>query len=117
MIYDDFLMHLIAEGCIDEKAGEVVILDVRDMTSLTEYFVIASGRSPKHVQSICDYVNELLSEQGINPLRREGYQEGTWIIMDYNTVMLHIFCEDKRSHYDLERLWGGARKVEVTVNS
>ena len=113
MIKDEDLVRLLAEGCADEKAYDIVIMDVSQMTSLTEYFIIASGRNTKHVQSICDYVHELLSEQNIAPMRQEGYQEGAWVIMDYNAVILHVFNDDRRNHYDLERLWGDAVIIEI----
>ncbi|MDR1616828.1 MAG: ribosome silencing factor [Syntrophomonadaceae bacterium] len=116
MINDNELIKYITDGCSDEKADDLVVLDVRNLTSLTEYFIITSGRNPKHVQSISDNVNNKLSPLAIFPLRREGYQEGAWIINDYNSVILHIFCAEKRNHYDLERLWGEAPKIEIISN-
>jgi len=104
---------MISEACINEKADDLLILDVSKMTSLTEYFVIASGRNVKHVKSISDNIYQQLSKQNIKPLRQEGYQESTWIIMDYNAAIIHIFTSEKRSHYDLERLWGGANKIDL----
>jgi ribosome-associated protein len=116
LISDNELIKHITDCCSDEKADDIVLLDVRNLTSLTEYFIIASGRNPKHVQSISDNVNNKLSLLEIFPLRREGYQEGTWIINDYNSAILHIFCAEKRNHYDLERLWGEAPKIAIIPN-
>ena len=117
MIQDEVLIQIMAEACMEEKADDLVILDVSKMTSLTEYFLIVSGRSIKHVKSICDSLLITLGEQDIKPLRQEGYQESVWIIMDYNSVIVHIFTSEKRSHYNLERLWGGASKIDVSARS
>ena len=114
-MHDELLIQLINEACINEKADDLVALDVSKMTSLTEYFFIASGRNYKHVKSISDTIHKYLSEHSIMPLRQEGYQESAWIIMDYNSVIIHIFTNERRNHYDLERLWGGAQKVDISA--
>ncbi len=110
---NDKLAQLVAAGCIDEKATDVTILDVQELTTITDYMVIATARNIIQAQSICDFVKELLADQGKVQLRRDGYQEGQWIIADFNEVMLHVFLEEVRRKYDLEGLWSDARKVSI----
>jgi ribosome-associated protein len=110
---DEKLAQLIAEACLEEKAFDVLILDVRDLTVISDYFVLASGRNPIQVKSIVETVEKKLLEQDIKPLRREGHQQGLWAVLDYNVVLLHVFRQQEREHYNLENLWGDARQVEV----
>ena len=91
---------------LDEKKGrDIVIIDISDKTVLADYFVIASGRSTTAVRSLCDNVEEKLSEEGVEPARRDGMNETKWIVMDYGIVILHVFHEETREYYHLERLW------------
>jgi len=102
------LAHMIAEACEEEQASDVVILDVKDLTIIADNFVIASGRSVIQVKSIVDHVEEKLKEQGITPLRKEGHQQGTWSVLDYNSTILHVFRQEERDYYELENLWADA---------
>lgn len=113
MIKDDKLVQMIADAALDGKALDVVILDVRDLTVISDYFVIAGGRSVVQVKSIADIVEEKLAEYDIKPIHREGNEEGKWVVLDYNSTMLHVFRQEEREHYALENLWGEARKVEL----
>lgn len=113
MIKEDRLVQMIAEAAVDEKASDVVILDVNKLTVIADYFVIASGRSNIQVRSIAEYVEKKLAEAGIFPTRREGYQEGKWVILDYSSVILHVFRQEERDYYNLENLWSDAGQVEI----
>lgn len=113
MIREDTLVQLIADACLEEKALNLVILDVRDLTVLTDYFVIASGRNFIQVKSIIQNVEETLEQYGIKPIRKEGQQQGVWAVLDYNSTILHVFREEEREYYNLESLWGDAREVSV----
>lgn len=113
MIEDRELMNMIAEACLDEKAQRLVVLEVKDLTVLADYFVITTGRSSIHVKSIVDHVEERLKEQGLIPLHRDGQQQGAWAVLDYNAVILHVFRPEERDYYDLEGLWGGAQRIEI----
>jgi ribosome-associated protein len=97
----------------DKKAMDVVVLDMRDASSFTDYFLICSGGSERQVQSIADAIDEQLSRSGIASLGVEGYSEGRWVLMDYGDIIVHVFSRDTREFYDLERLWINASKVEV----
>lgn len=116
MLKEDKLVQLIADACLDEKAGDVVILDVGELTIIADYFVIASGRSTVQVKSIVEHVEEKLEEHGILPARREGQEQGQWAVLDYSSTILHVFRQQERDYYKLEDLWGGAKEVAVENN-
>lgn len=96
-----------------KKASDVKVLKVRDLTVLTDYFVIATGTSSTHVKSLAEEVEFQLGEQGAKPLRTEGYDSKNWILLDYGTVIVHVFYPEARSFYDLEHLWADAEPVDV----
>src|SRR6476661_10669135 len=97
-----------------EKQGErIVVLDVRELIVITDYFVIASAASERQARTIVDEVERSLRDLGVKPLRREGQSEGTWILLDYVDVVVHVFREEERDFYDLERLWRDAPTVDV----
>ena len=104
----------IAEAARERLAEDVVALDVREAVSFADAFVIASGRSDRHVQSIGDGIAEALAQAGEKPLGIEGYQEGRWLLMDFSDVIVHVFQPEVRRHYDLERLWSDATPLDVS---
>ena len=89
-----------------KKAEDIVILDVREKTVLCDYFVVASGRNTTQVRALCETLEDKLAESGIEPRRREGVKEGRWGVLDYGDVLVHIFNDESRLFYHLERLWG-----------
>ena len=104
----------IAEAARERLAEDVVALDVREAVSFADAFVIATGRSDRHVQSIGDGIAEALAQAGEKPLGIEGYQEGRWLLMDFSDVIVHVFQPEVRRHYDLERLWSDATPLDVS---
>ena len=102
----------LAEAARDRKAEAVVALDVRELTSFTDAFVIATGTSDRHVRSVADAVLERGRELGHKPLGAEGYEDGRWVLIDFNVVVVHVFQDDVREDYDLERLWGDAAAID-----
>lgn len=95
-------------GFIYEKKGQnIVALDVTSMTVITDYMVIASGRNAVQVKALADEVENRLAQQGIEPVRKEGQQEGRWIVLDYGTVLVHLFHAEEREFYRLDKLWEG----------
>jgi ribosome-associated protein len=98
----------------DKKAMDVVVLDMRDASSITDYFLICSGGSERQVQAIADAIDEQLALSGTVTLGVEGYREGRWILMDYGDVIVHVFSQETRDFYDLERLWANAPKVDLS---
>ncbi|VBB06800.1 ribosomal silencing factor during starvation [Lucifera butyrica] len=103
------LPEMIAAAADDKKARDIVILDMQGISSVTDFFVICSANSTTQVAAIADNIEEKLSEKGINPLHKEGYREAHWILLDYGTCVVHIFIEEDRNFYNLERLWGDAQ--------
>lgn len=100
-----------AEALYKKKAQDIVALDVSTLTIITDYMVIASGRSAIQVKTLAEDVEEALAKEGLHVRRREGQQEGRWVVLDYGTIMVHVFHQEERAYYNLERLWedGGNR--------
>ncbi len=108
------IVQLAVEAALEEKANNIVVLDVHEQTVIADYFVIASGRNFIQVQSIISAIEEKLIKEQINPLRRDGHKEGVWVILDYGSVLVHVFRQEEREFYGLEQLWGDA--VEVLIS-
>lgn len=97
----------------DKKAEDIQVIKVRDLTIVADYFVIASTNNSTHVKALVDEVEFVLKEQGASPLHTEGYQHANWIVLDYADVVVHVFHEETRGYYNLDRLWSDGQKVEV----
>ncbi len=95
-----------------KKAHDIVIVDVKDQTVICSYFVIASGASSTQVNALGEHVEEELEKAGINAIRKEGLREGRWGVLDYGDVIVHIFNDESRLFYYLERLWDSGKNVE-----
>ena len=104
---------LCARAALDHKAIDLVILEVKKLSSFTDYFVITSGNSDRQVQAIASHIEEKLKKEGIHPLGVEGKQKGTWVLLDYGDVVIHVFYNPMREFYDLERLWSDAPRVDL----
>lgn len=104
---------LLTRFALEKKARDLVVLEVRELTSIADYFIICSGSSDRQVQSIAQGIEENLSEAGHSPLSVEGANRGHWVLMDFSDVIVHIFYEPVREFYDLDGLWGHAPRVEL----
>jgi ribosome-associated protein len=91
---------------------DLVILEVKELSSVTDYFVICSGKSDRQVKAIAAHVEEKLEKRGIVPLGVEGKREGRWVLMDYGDVVVHVFYQPIREFYELERLWSEAPRMQ-----
>ena len=107
----------IAKVLDTKKAGSVKVLKVRDLTVLTDYFVIANGTSTTHVKSLAEEVEFQLEQQGVKTLRTEGYDAKNWILLDYGTVIVHVFYPQAREFYDLEHLWADAEECDIQFDA
>lgn len=96
----------------DKKALDLVVLDLRKTGGFTDYFVICSGGNPRQIRAIADGVLEALAIDGIRPAHIEGYDRSEWVLLDYFDFVLHIFAQETRVFYGLERLWGNAERIE-----
>jgi ribosome-associated protein len=112
-------LTLLAEvGCAvraaaDKKARDLVVLDVGALLSITDYFVICSANSDRQVGTVVDEIERKLKDAGIKPLRSEGDPAGGWVLVDYGDFVVHVFTEEARAFYDLERLWKDAPRPEL----
>ncbi len=113
----DQTVRRLAEAAVEKKARDLVGLDVHQLTSFTDAFLLATGTSDRHVRSVADAVLEVSKEMGRSPLGVEGYDEGRWVLIDLNEVVVHVFQEAVREYYDLERLWGDAPPIELACIS
>jgi ribosome-associated protein len=104
---------LLSRFALEKKAYDLVLMEVRGVTSIADYFIICSGRSDRQVQSIAQGIEENLGQMGISPLSVEGISRGQWVLMDFSDVIVHIFYQPIREFYDLEELWGHAPRVEL----
>jgi len=106
-----------ARAADDKQAKAIHILDLRDITSFADFFVICSGANPRQIQAIADEVEQRLKKQGERPNSIEGYTNAEWVLMDYGDYVVHIFSEKARTYYDLERLWRDAKPVEFKAEA
>lgn len=101
------------KGLLEEKkAKDVVILDVRKITSISDFFIICTGNSKIHLQAISEFVKEKMKKKKFKLYGEEGEKESGWILLDYGNIIIHIFQEEERKYYQLEKLWGDAKIIE-----
>jgi ribosome-associated protein len=105
------LAHRIVDLASDKKASDVVMLRTAEVTSMADYFVIASGRSDRQVQALSEAIVDELRDEGIKPLGVEGLTSARWVLLDYGSVIVHLFAPEEREYYGLERLWSSATEV------
>lgn len=98
----------------EKKAENISVIKIEEISSLADYFVIATGRGSTHVRSLSDELEEKLKAQGIVPARIEGYRSDSWILLDYQSVVVHVFTQEARDFYDLDRLWADGIKMNWT---
>jgi ribosome-associated protein len=104
---------LLVSSALEKKACDLVLMEVRELSSIADYFIICSGRSDRQVQSIAQGIDENLHSAGISPMSIEGMNRGHWVLMDFSDVIVHIFYQPVRDFYDLDGLWGHAPRVEL----
>lgn len=101
---------------IDEKKGEdIKVIDISEVSTVADYFIIASGNNVNQVQAISDEIDEVLGREGITPKAIEGHRNATWVLLDYRDIVVHIFLKEDRSFYDLERIWRDGKEVDINA--
>ncbi|MDQ3149026.1 MAG: ribosome silencing factor [Chloroflexota bacterium] len=105
------LAHRIVEIASDKKGNDIVMLRTAELTSMADFFVICSGRSDRQVNALASAIVGELRDEGIRPMGLEGRQSARWVLLDYGTVIVHIFAPEEREYYGLERLWSKAAQV------
>lgn len=109
------LALLAAKALSDKKGKEIQVLEIADLTTLADYFVLATGTSNTQINALIDNVEKVLTEEaGEEPLHREGYRGGTWVLLDYGCIAVHVFNAEAREFYGLERLWRDGKNVDLT---
>ena len=98
----------------EKKAVDIIGLDLEGKSPMTDYFLICSGANKPQIKAICDNIDDKMAELGLNPDHIEGYQEAKWILMDYGNIIIHIFDNESREYFNLERLWGDAPAVRFS---
>jgi ribosome-associated protein len=109
--------QLCAQAADGKKAFDVLILDLRGLTYITDYFVICSGSNVTQVGAIADGIGQSLAKAGIHPSHVEGEIEASWVLMDYGDIVVHVFDEETRAYYCLEKLWGDAPRIPLVDRS
>ncbi len=103
-----------ARALDDRKAKELKVLKTAEQTILADYFVICNGSTSTHIKALVDEVDRKLSEAGEPPIRREGLRSDIWVLMDFGSVIVHVFTDEARKFYDLERLWSDAEEIPLS---
>lgn len=107
------LAEICAQVALDAKGEDVVILDVTGLASFTDYFIVMSGRSTRHVQGLAEAIEGEMRSKRVKTSNAEGIQEGMWVLLDFDDVVVHIFYHEQRDFYDLEGLWHDAVRIEL----
>jgi ribosome-associated protein len=107
------LCTLCVRIALDTKAEDLVVLDVHELSSFTDYFIIMTGRSTRHVLGLAEAIEDELRSKRINRRHAEGIQEGTWVLLDFGVLVVHVFYKDTRAFYQLEELWHDAPQLSL----
>lgn len=107
------MAKLVCRALEEKKAEDIKIINIEEVSVLADYFIIASGTNRNQVQAMADNVEETLGKEGVNPKQIEGYQTANWVLLDYGDVIVHVFDEENRLFYDLERIWRDGKSISV----
>lgn len=107
------MAKLALQALEDKKAEDVKVIDISEISTIADYFIIASGKNRSQIQALCDNVDETLGRAGIAMKQTEGYKNANWILMDYGDIIVHIFDKENRLFYDLERIWRDGKEIET----
>lgn len=107
------MAKLVCDALADKKGEDIKIINIAEVSVMADYFIIASGTNRSQVQAMADNVEEILGKSGCDPKQIEGYQNANWILMDYRDVIVHIFDQENRLFYDLERIWRDGKSLTV----
>lgn len=106
------MAKLAIQALEDKKADDIKVIDISDVSTIADYFIIASGKNRSQIQAMCDNVDETLGRAGASIKQTEGYKNANWILMDYGDIIVHIFDTENRLFYDLERIWRDGKEMD-----
>jgi len=107
------MARIVCEALAEKKALDIKIINIEEISVLADYFIISSGSNRNQVQAMVDNVEEFMEKAGYRPRQIEGYQTAHWILMDYGDIVIHVFDEENRLFYDLERIWRDGKSLDV----
>lgn len=113
----DKRVNIITEASLDKKAFDIKVLDIRELTTVADYFIIASGNSTIQTSTIADEIEWKMEEAGYDLLSKEGKQSARWILLDFGDIIVHVFHKEDREFYNLEKLWIDAKVVNIDTNN
>lgn len=108
------MVKAVIEALEDKKGEDISVIDITEISTLADYFIMVSGSNRNQVQALCDNVEEKLGRMGIDKKQCEGYESGNWILLDYHDIVIHIFDKENRLFYDLERIWRDGKQMDIT---
>lgn len=108
------LAQIAIEALEDKKAEDIRIIDISEISTLADYFIIANGTNRSQIQALADNVEEALGRAGLSLKQVEGYETANWILMDYRDIIVHVFDKENRLFYDLDRIWRDGKQIDVT---
>ncbi|MBR6872240.1 MAG: ribosome silencing factor [Ruminococcus sp.] len=108
------ILEVIIKALDSKRAEKIQLIGIKDLTIIADYFVIASGTSNTQTKALADEVEFRLKQEGVEPVRTEGYQGANWIVLDYGNIMVHVFYEETRDYYKLERLWQDGEQIDIS---
>lgn len=108
------MTKLAIQALEDKKADDIKVIDISDISTIADYFIIASGKNRSQIQAMCDNVDETLGRAGVSMKQTEGYKNANWVLMDYGDIIVHIFDTENRLFYDLERIWRDGKEIDIS---
>jgi len=111
------ILNSAVAALVEKKAINIRAIDIQKLTTIASFFLIASGSSVTHIRTLADFVEEKLSLSGFNPLHKEGYNSFRWVLLDYGDVVVHLFHEEDREYYKLERLWQDVVELNIDIDN
>jgi len=111
---DKQTIELIVKALDSKRAEDIQLIGIKDLTIVADYFIIANGTSNTQTKALADEVEFKLKQNGIEPIRSEGYQGGSWIVLDYGNIVVHVFYKETREYYNLERLWQDGDQIDIS---
>lgn len=103
----------IVNAAEDKKAFDITVLEIGGLSSIADYFIVASGNNERQTVAIADSIEENMTELGVEPIHKEGHQTGRWVLLDYGDIIVHVFHREEREFYNLDKLWIDAKSIEI----